>query len=230
MARERKNRKADIIRCFGDMVAERGYDNVSLRDVAEALDMSKGTILHHFGSKDRLLEHVHSDYMERRLVEAHSLLDQLDSPRDQLAALIYQLMLAEHHDRSSTVAFAREIVRFASEDMMSDVRRMRDEYSGLLRGVVQRGMDEGMFAEGNAAIVTLQIFGMCNWSWTWYRPEGAWSAEDIAETFIRVIFNGLRRSRPLQPAARVPDVVRDTMRSLEDSQRSAAAASAGSSR
>jgi AcrR family transcriptional regulator len=192
--------------------------------------MSKGTILHHFGSKDRLLEHVHSDYMERRLAEAHALLDQLDSPRDQLAALIYQLMLAEHHDRSSTVAFAREIVRFASEDTMSDVRRMRDEYSGLLRGVVQRGMDEGVFAQADPAIVTLQIFGMCNWSWTWYRPEGAWSAEDIAETFIRVIFNGLRRSRALEPSARVPEVVRSTMRRLEDSQRFAAAAGAGTSR
>jgi TetR/AcrR family transcriptional regulator, cholesterol catabolism regulator len=227
MARERKNRKADIIRCFGEMVAERGYDNVSLRDVAEALDMSKGTILHHFGSKDRLLERVHSDYMERRLAEAHELLEQFDSPRDQLAALVYQLMLAEHHDRASTVAFAREIVRFASEDTMSDVRRMRDEYSGLLRGVVQRGMDEGVFAEGNAAIVTLQIFGMCNWSWTWYRPEGSWSAEDIAEQFIRVLFRGLRRSRPLEPSKRVPGVVRA---SLEDSQRSAELAGAASAR
>jgi TetR/AcrR family transcriptional regulator, cholesterol catabolism regulator len=228
--RERKNRRADIIRCFGDMVAERGYDNVSLRDVAEALDMSKGTILHHFGSKDRLLEHVHASYMERRLEEAHSLLEQFDSPRDQLAALIYQLMLAEHHDRSSTVAFAREIVRFASEDIMSDVRRMRDEYSGLLRGVVKRGMDEGVFAKANPAIVTLQIFGMCNWSWTWYRPDGSWSPEDIADTFVRVIFNGLRRSRALEPSARVPDAVRATLRSLEDSQRSAREATAAAAR
>ena len=43
-------------------------------------------------------------------------------------------MLAEHHDRSATVAFAREIMRFASEDVMSDVRRMRHEYSDLMRG------------------------------------------------------------------------------------------------
>ena len=47
--------------------------------------MSKGTILHHFGSKDRLLEHVHTAYMERRLAEAHALLARLDSPPDQLA-------------------------------------------------------------------------------------------------------------------------------------------------
>jgi TetR/AcrR family transcriptional regulator, cholesterol catabolism regulator len=214
---ERKNRKEDIIRCFGDMVAERGYDNVSLRDVAEALEMSKGTILHHFGSKDRLLEHVHSDYMERRLAEAHALLARLESPPDQLAALIYQLMLAEHHDRSATVAFAREIVRFASDEIMSDVRRMRDEYTGLLRGVVQRGMEADVFAEGNAAIVTLQIFGMCNWSWTWYRPEGAWSAEDIAEQFTRVIFNGLGNGAAIELSADVADGVRATIAEHADS-------------
>lgn len=209
---ERKNRKQDIVRAFGDMVAERGYDNVSLRDVAEALDMSKGTILHHFGSKDRLLEHVHADYMERRLAEAHDLLARLESPADQLAALIYQLMLAEHHDHSSTVAFAREIVRFASDEIMSDVRRMREEYTALLRGVVQRGMDEGAFVEANPVIVTLQIFGMCNWTWTWYRPEGAWSAEDIADTFVRVTLGGLATPRR-QPkvSSDVADVVHATM-------------------
>jgi AcrR family transcriptional regulator len=209
---ERKNRKDDIVRCFGEMVAERGYDNVSLRDVAEALDMSKGTILHHFGSKDRLLEHVHSDYMERRLAEAHSLLARLESPPDQLAALVYQLMVTEQTDHAATVAFAREIVRFASDEIMSDVRRMREEYTALLRGIVERGMAEGVFVKGNAAILTLQIFGMCNWSWTWYRPEGAWSAEDIAETFTRVILNGMGTAgEPLEPSPEVPEIVRATV-------------------
>jgi AcrR family transcriptional regulator len=208
---ERKNRKADIVRCFGDLVAERGYDSVSLRDVAERLEMSKGTILHHFGSKDRLLERVHADYMERRLAEAHTLLARLQSPAAQLAGLIYQLMRAEHDDRSATVAFAREIMRFASDEVMSDVRRMRDEYSGLLRAVVQRGMDEGQFIEADAAIVTLQIFGMCNWSWTWYRPNGAWSAEHIAETFTGVILRGLARDGALELSDEVVEAVRATM-------------------
>jgi TetR/AcrR family transcriptional regulator, cholesterol catabolism regulator len=209
---ERRSRKDEIVRCFGEMVAERGYDSVSLRDVAEALDMSKGTILHHFGSKDRLLEHVHADYMERRLDEAHLLLERLGSPADQLAGLIYQLMLAEHHDRASTVAFAREIVRFASDEIMRDVRRMREEYTALLRGVVQRGMDSGQFAPEDPAIVTLQIFGMCNWSWTWYRTDGRLGAEDIAHTFTRVVLNGLApRKRRLEPSPKVAAVVRETM-------------------
>jgi TetR/AcrR family transcriptional regulator, cholesterol catabolism regulator len=208
--RERRNRKPDIVRCFSELVAERGYDAVSLRDVAEALEISKGTILHHFRSKDRLLEQVHSEYMQRRLHEARSFLARLDSPADQVRALIYQLMYAEAHDRAATVAFGREIVRFASEDVMAGVRKMRDEYSALMRDAIARGIESGQFLPADPAVVTLQIFGMCNWSWTWYRPEGAWSAADIADTFTTVLLRGLCAQRPrLSPG--VPELVRSTM-------------------
>ena len=212
---ERPSRKADIIRCFSELVAERGYDAVSLRDVAETLEISKGTILHHFRSKDRLLEQVHSEYMQRRLREARSFLARLDSPADQVCALIYQLMYAEAHDRAATVAFAREIVRFASEDVMAEVRTMRDEYSSLLRKALARGMEAGQFVTADPAIVALQIFGMCNWSWTWYRPDGAWTADDIAETFSTVLFRGLAGGRKPRLSSRVPELVRATMAEVD---------------
>jgi TetR/AcrR family transcriptional regulator, cholesterol catabolism regulator len=208
---ERRSRKADIVRCFAGLVAERGYDSVSLRDVAEALEMSKGTILHHFRSKDRLLEQVHSDYMQRRLAEAHAFLAELDSPADQVRALVYQLIYAQAEDRAATVAFAREIVRFASEEVMADVRRMRDEYTALMRDAIGRGVERGQFADVDPAIVSLQIFGMCNWSWTWYRPEGAWSAEEIAESFTAVLFRGLAANRRARPNPAVPELVHATM-------------------
>lgn len=208
---ERRNRKADIVRCFAELVSERGYDAVSLRDVAETLAMSKGTILHHFRSKDRLLEQVHSDYMRRRLEEAHAFLAELESPADQVRAIVLQLMYAQASDRAATVGFAREIVRFASDELMTDVRRMRDEYSALLRGAIERGIERGQFTEADPEIVALQIFGMCNWSWTWYRPEGPLGAEQIAETFIAVLYRGLAPSRRVKLSPRVPAIVRSTM-------------------
>jgi AcrR family transcriptional regulator len=207
----RRNRKADIVRCFAGLVAERGYDAVSLRDVAETLEMSKGTILHHFRSKDRLLEQVHSDYMRRRLAEAHTFLAELASPTDQVRALVYQLIYAQAQDRAATVAFAREIARFASEEVMADVRRMRDEYTELMRDAIRRGVERGQFGDVDPAMVSLQIFGMCNWSWTWYRPDGAWSADEIAESFSAVLHRGLAVNRRVRPDPAVPDLVHATM-------------------
>jgi AcrR family transcriptional regulator len=174
------------------MVAERGYDEVSLRDIAQALGMSKGTILHHYVSKDRLLEQLHAEYMRRRLDEAYAILERLESPSDRLAGLIYQLLLTQRDDRASTVAFAREIVRFQSDPLMARVRELRREYFELVQGVVRAGMEEGVFRlAGQPAVITLQLFGMCNWMWTWLRPEGRWSVEEIADTYIGTFLGGL---------------------------------------
>jgi TetR/AcrR family transcriptional regulator, cholesterol catabolism regulator len=187
----RRSRKGEILQTFTQMVAERGYDDVSLRDSAEALGMSKGTIVHHFGSKDRLLEQLHAEYMRVRLAEARLIVARLDTPSERLAALIYQLLLVEADDRPATVAFAREIVRFQAEEVMQHVRQMRSEYFRIVRDVVADGMARGTFRGDEPALVTLQLFGMCNWSWTWLRVNGRWSIDQIARTFIVTFLQGV---------------------------------------
>lgn len=189
----RKSKRNEILRSFTALVAERGYDEVSLRDVAESVEVSKGTILHHFRNKESLLEVLHGDYMRRRLAEAHELLDANPDPVDQLQLIVYQLMLAQRDDRAATVAFAREIVRFASEQVMAEVRAMRHEYSNLVADVIRRGVAAGEFAAVDPALAALQLFGMCNWSWTWFEPEGEWSAEQIGAEFCRTLLDGLLR-------------------------------------
>ncbi len=195
MATVRKSRRGEILRCFTAMVAERGYDEVSIRDVAEALSISKGTILHHFRSKESLLEELHGDYMRRRLAEAHELLAAHEDPVDQLRLIVYQLMISQRDDRAATVAFAREIVRFAEDDVMSEVRKMRHEYSALVTEIIRRGVQRGDFGEVEPAMTALQLFGMCNWSWTWFKPEGEWSAEKLAAEFSRTLIDGIGAAR-----------------------------------
>jgi AcrR family transcriptional regulator len=190
-AAPRKSKRNEILLCFTDLVAERGYDEVSVRDVAEALDISKGTILHHFGSKEAILEQMDNDYMRRRLAEARDYLPGLDDPVEELQAFIYQLMLSQQDDRAATVAFSREIVRSASEPMMAEVRQLRDEFSGVLIEIIERGVAAGAFADVEPRLTALQIFGMTNWAWTWFVPGGRMDATQIANQFARTVIGGL---------------------------------------
>lgn len=196
----RPNSKRRILVVFTRLLAERGYDAVSIREVAEELEMSKGTIIHHFGSKDRMLEQVHSEYMKRRLGEAQLILARFDSPVDQFAALVMQNLLAMQHDHNATVAFAREIPRFASEPIMAEVRRMRREYAGLLEEIISRGMDRGVFRREDARMLTLQIFGTMNWTWTWLRIDGTWDVETLGAAFVRNMISGLDAQSPVTNA------------------------------
>ncbi|MGE5409212.1 MAG: TetR/AcrR family transcriptional regulator [Syntrophothermus sp.] len=187
----RKSRRGEILQCFTEMVAERGYDEVSVRDVAEALEISKGTILHHFRSKEALLEQLNADYMRRRLAEAEEFLAGFEDPVDRLQLIVYQLMLSQQDDRAATVAFSREIVRSASEDLMAEVRAMRDEYSRIVIGIIRRGVESGAFTKVDPQLTALQVFGMCNWAWTWFEPRGRLSATEIAGQYCRTLIGGL---------------------------------------
>jgi AcrR family transcriptional regulator len=187
----RKSRRDDILACFTSKVAANGYDEVSLREIAEELGLSKGTILHHFHSKDALLEEVMSDYMERLILGITQIAGQLETPTERLAGCVYQLMLLQELDRDATVACSREITRFVRRDVMREVRRLRDEYEGKIEEIIDAGVGSGEFAAANRKILALQVLGMCNWSWTWFRPGLEWTCEDIARTFIDTLFTGL---------------------------------------
>jgi AcrR family transcriptional regulator len=188
---QRKSKRGEILICFTEMVANRGYDEVSIRDVAEALEISKGTVLHHFRSKEAILEQINNDYMRRRLAEARDYLPGLDDPVDELQAFICQLMLAQQEDRAATVAFSREILRAADEPAMAEVRQLREEFSALLVDILERGVKSGAFATGRPQLTAVQIFGMVNWAWTWFDPNGRMSAVEIAEQFSRTVIGGL---------------------------------------
>jgi AcrR family transcriptional regulator len=187
----RKSKRDEILRCFTELVAERGYDEVSVRDVAEAVGISKGTVLHHFGSKEAILERINNDYMRRRIAEARDYLPGLDDPVEALQAFICQLMLAQQDDRAATVAFSREIVRSASEPVMAEVRQLRDEFSAVLIEIIERGVRSGAFATVEPKLTALQIFGMVNWAWTWFVPGGRRTAEEIANQFSATVIGGL---------------------------------------
>lgn len=190
-AAPRKSKREAILRCFTELVAERGYDEVSVRDVAEALGISKGTVLHHFGSKQAILGQINNDYMRRRLAEARDYLSGLDDPVDELQAFICHLMLCQQDDRAATVAFSREIVRAAAEPVMAEVRQMREELLAMLVEIVERGVASGAFAATDPRLTALQIFGMVNWAWTWFKPGGRRTAVEIADQFSRTVIGGL---------------------------------------
>jgi TetR/AcrR family transcriptional regulator, cholesterol catabolism regulator len=188
---DRPSRKQDILDAFARHVAARGFDGVALREIAEELDISKGTIVHHFGSKEQMLLDLHLLYLRSRLAEAEVILDRLPEPADQLSAIIYQNFVALRKDNAATVAFAREIVRFSRGEAMEPVRALRRQYSLLVRGIVTRGIADGSFREGDPRLITLQVFNTFSWAWTWLRTDGEWSIELIARSFIDTLFRGL---------------------------------------
>jgi AcrR family transcriptional regulator len=197
-------RRDEILERFTELVAERGYDGTNFGDLATELGMSKGTIVHHFGTKERMLAEQHARYLRRRLAEAHRILESLPSAAERLAGLIQLAVLIHRDDRATTRAFARTVDRTRASVEDSSIRVLAEEYTGIVRDVIQRGIDDGSFRPADAGLVALQIFGACNWAWTWFDPDGRCSAEQVAASFSEVSLAGLLVSLPADPELTAP--------------------------
>ena len=203
--RARGGRRDEILETFTRHVAGRGYDRANFGDVAGELGMSKGTIVHHFGTKDRMLAEVQERYMRRRLDEAHALLARLPAPADRIAAFVHAGVRYSVDEPATTVAFQREVVRLTDEPGMETARAQRDAYRDLVVGVLQDGEAAGVFVPGDARLRSLQMFGSLHWMWTWFDPRGRLAAADVAAEFCRTLLRGLGVDEPTLAAAADPD-------------------------
>jgi TetR/AcrR family transcriptional regulator, cholesterol catabolism regulator len=195
----------DILESFTRHIAEIGYDGVNFGMVAAELGVSKGTIVHHFGTKDRILAALHESYMRRRLAELELMLEWLHSPSEQFAAILHAFVLYQVEDRDATVAFQREIVRLADQDTMAEGAALRQKYLGTVRAVIRAGIDSGVFRPVDLDVDALLVFGAAQWAWTWFRPDGPESAEQVASAFVDLVMGSLLINRRLLPKLAASD-------------------------
>jgi AcrR family transcriptional regulator len=190
-APRRDSRRAEILEAFTRAVAERGYDGTNFGDLAAELGISKGTIVHHFGTKDALLRELHEGYMRRRLAEVRIVWARLPGPAERLAAFVHLGVRYQVVDRWATIAFQREVVRFAADPGMETSQALRGEYRRLVESVLGDGVAVGRFRPGDERLRTLQLFGAVHWMWTWFDPSGPRSVAEVAESFVDSVLAGV---------------------------------------
>ncbi|MBN9739135.1 MULTISPECIES: TetR/AcrR family transcriptional regulator [unclassified Pseudonocardia] len=184
-------RYGEILAAFTRHIARDGYDGTNFGAVAAELGVSKGTIVHHFGTKERILAALHESYMRRRLAEFDLIVERLDAPQEQLAAVLHAFMRYQVEDRTATVAFQREIARLADEPAMADGRALRERYLARVRCLVEAGVASGVFRPVDPGIDALLMFGSAQWAWTWFTPDGNRSIDEIGTAFVDLALGGL---------------------------------------
>lgn len=184
-------RANDILGAFTRNMARHGYAGSNFSEIANELGISKGTIVHHYGTKDQLFARMHDSYMERRLDEANDIVAQLESPGQRLAGLLFAFMLYQEVDRDATVAFQRSIATVATHDALAHGRELRASYLALVRGVLDDGVRGGVFRPLDIEVQSLLIFGSSQWAWTWFQLHDRKTALEIGGQFVQLALGGL---------------------------------------
>lgn len=178
-----KDTKAEIRKSALRLFAERGYNAVSMRDLADAVGMRQGGLYNHFEGKQALL----SDLMETHMVE---LLDALDTAmagtngtRVRLEAFVRH-HVSHHLNYPDDVFLAYMEIRSLDSDNRAKIIALRNRYEHVLRKILEDGRTEGLFRIGDAAVHARMLLAMMTGVTVWYRDNGRLSRNEVVELYL----------------------------------------------
>lgn len=198
MARPRSDsppaRRDEVVEIAARIFHAKGYEATTIRDIADAAGLLKGSVYHYIPSKQDALFDIVRAYHDETRVWFEAILQSDEPCRERLWQYVATgtAYNARHVVRSSLFFTEWRALR---EEHREIIIAERDRHDRFVQDSIAEGQRHGIFrAEINARVAAYGILGMTNSLYRWYQPEGAASAEEIGEQYAEMVLNGLSRA------------------------------------
>jgi AcrR family transcriptional regulator len=187
IAPEHSIQRHTILRVSADTFAQMGYASATMAEIARRCGVSKSLLYHYYTAKDAILFDLLRVYMSK-LRELVASVEPLNlSAKDALAETVRRFVSEYEHSRARHVVLLNDVKFLPTEE--------RELVLSLERDVVQSFADliakTYSIDEPRAKVLTMCVFGMINWTFTWLRPGGTISYAQFAETVVGMLESGL---------------------------------------
>lgn len=185
-AADYEQRREAIVARASHLFAKTGFASASVADLAAACETSKSLIYHYYPSKEDILYAVMASHIDQLVQDVDDAMDAAPDAQGRLRALVHSFM--DHYvgaaDRQKVLL--NELDSLPIDKRASIVAKQRtivEAVTGLLIEVrPSLGADRA-----TARVQAMLLFGMINWTHTWFDPAGPISAADVADIALALI-------------------------------------------
>jgi TetR/AcrR family transcriptional regulator len=193
--REERERRALILEVTERLFSEKSLNEASMAEIAREAEFGVGTLYKYFEDKNTLIRTLVEDRMGTHFKELEGALLSDGVPERVLERAVGAYLVSVK-SRSRFFKFFMTNFHPGVSDSggpvdMTFLEERREQIIGLLRGVFQRGIDEGRFAPVGAEALTAALFGMMM-SFHFHGElhlAGEWDVEDFKKKILTIFFH-----------------------------------------
>ena len=188
--KKRDARRQDIINAAIDVFYEYGYHKASMRDIARKVGVTQASLYYHFRNKEEICYTIVSHASNDLLLTLRSILKQKKDPIEKLKDIIMG-QISMMKSRQKEVKILIEDKKFLSDELSKLIKDQEKMTFDIFKSNMEDLRRQGKVRDFDLTTATFGIFGMINWLYHWYRPNGKLSLEELAEHSINILFYGL---------------------------------------
>jgi len=183
-----------ILDAAAQIIRQKGYHAASMQDIADAVNLQKASLYHHFSSKQEILVTLLDQALDLLIGRVSAVLIQ-DIPADEKLSQAMRVYLGSLDEYAALAGVLLLEHRSLNPEYHNRHIPRRDRFERLWRDLIQEGVESGVFHDSDPSMTARALLGVMNWTITWYRPDGPLSIGQISDHFAALFLDGLRGCR-----------------------------------
>ena len=179
-----------ILRSAARIFAEKSYHSTSMRDISRATNVSLAGLYHYCKSKEELLFLIQDNCFGRVLERLEQRLEGVADPVTKLGIFIENHLSFFAGNMAEMKVLSHEAESLGG-DLYTHVSTRKDKYTKLARQILREVQETQQSQEPiDLTVATYALFGMMNWIYNWYDPQGKLNVSDLASNVMKLFVNG----------------------------------------
>ena len=196
---------SEILDHATEVFADKGYEGASMRDLSEQSGKSLAGLYYYFDSKEKLLYLIQKHTFSTIVGRLRERLGASPDPEERIRIFVHN-----HIDYALAKPKAMKVLAHEDDVLKGDygceLAGIKREYYKVCVGLVEdlarakTRPRKGSNASGknciSARTAAMGLFGMINWTYTWYKPrvdpDAAVMAREISDLFLQGVKGKIR--------------------------------------
>jgi len=184
------SRKKEIINIASRLFKERGYNAVSMRDIAQAMDIKAASLYNHIAGKQEILATLILEVAEKFTAEMASITSETSSPLQKIEKVI-----KVHID--ITVNYSEHIATLNNDWMhlegsaLKRVVKMREDYEQNFRNIIKQGISEAEIRPQHPEVILFSILSTLRTLYLWNEKRGKMDVNVLKKDMVAVLIKGI---------------------------------------
>jgi AcrR family transcriptional regulator len=187
MARTRSENYDDIQRgiltAACELFARQGYMRASIAELADACKLSRGALYHYFESKEAILFAILDAHVRQMIADVEAAIAGKSTTLDQFRAAIRGIVELNAQSPNEQRVILNDL-SFLSEAEQETIKALERQIVDAVADLLIRLDQDGKIAKRTRKVYAMMLFGILNFSHTWYDPAGGIGPTDFADMVV----------------------------------------------
>lgn len=184
------SRKEEIISVASQLFKEKGYSAVSVRDIAQAMEMKAASLYNHIDSKQEILSILILNLAQQFTDGMQTIVSSDRSPLHKIQEVI-ELHIDITVNQAEALAALNNDWMHLEERELANFVKMREDYEENFRSIIKEGIAVGQLQGRHPEVILFSILSTLRTLYIWYQKRGKLDVNILKKDMVAVLLRGI---------------------------------------